>query len=259
MNLLLDTKLADAYKISQSQKSKALTEPWVLNNFNCPFCNSKLYQHHANNKCADFYCKKCNEDFELKSCCGKFSRNKITGSAYEATVEKISSNKSSNWILLERNDEKVTGLIFIPKYFFYSDMIEKRNPLSDSAQRKGWIGCLIHLNMIPSFGKIQYVKNGKEVNKKLIKYKLDRAIKFKNIDPKHKDWKLEILSIIDSIPETTFSLDDLYEHIEALKPNHQKNSNIDANIRGTMQCLRDEGYIKFLDSEGYRGLYQKLF
>lgn len=101
MNLMLNTDLGNKYKRSNSQKAKAMTEAWISENFNCPFCNVKLSQYSPNNKCADFYCKKCNEDFELKSVKGKFSKSKIIGAEYNTTIEKIKTN-NSNWLLLER-------------------------------------------------------------------------------------------------------------------------------------------------------------
>lgn len=257
MNLMINNDFSKNYA-SNSQKSKNITEPWILENFPCPFCKSKLKQYPANNKCSDYYCEKCDEDFELKSIKGKFSKKKITGSEYFSTIEKINTKKP-NWILLERNDIQVTGLTLIPNYFFYNDMIEKRNELSSKAQRAGWTGCLIRVDMIPSFAKIQFVKNGVEVSEKIIKYKLSMINRFKNIDTEKKDWKLILMYLIDRIPDTIFSLNELYSNIDEFKLSHPNNNFIKENIRHTLQLLRDEGYVKFLDSEGYKGIYLKLF
>lgn len=258
MNFIMDTDISGKYK-NKSQKARVITETWVLDNFRCPFCHSKLTQYTANNKCADYYCKKCNEDFELKTINGKFSKNKMNGAGYQATLDKINSDKSSHWILLEHDDFIVNGLTFIPKYFFYDEMIEPRKKLTERAKRHGWQGCRIALNMIPSFGKISYIKNNKEVDKKIIAYKLEKASAFIKSNLKNKNWKLEILSIVDSMPETIFSTSDLYEFIPMLEKKHPDNHNIDAKIRETLQQLRDEGFVKFLDTDGFKGLYQKLF
>ena len=195
----------------------------------------------------------------MKTINGKFPKNKMNGAGYKATLDKINSDKSSHWILLEHNNFTVNRLTFIPKYFFYDEMIEPRKELSETAKRHGRQGCRIALNMIPSFGKISYIKNNKEVDKKIINYKLGKASAFKKSDLKNKNWKLEVLSIVDSIPETIFSANDLYEFIPMLEKKHPDNHHIDARIRETLQQLRDEGYIKFLDTEGFKGLYQKLF
>ena len=258
MNLIMDKNISDKYA-NKSQKARIITESWLLDNFNCPFCHSKLKQYTANNKCADYYCKKCNEDFELKTINGKFSKTKINGAGYQATLDKINSDKSAHWILLEHRDFVVNEITFIPKYFFYDEMIEPRKKLTETAKRAGWQGCRIALNMIPSFGKITYIKNNKEIDKKIINYKLLKVSAFKNSNLKNKSWKLELLSIIDSIPETIFSVNDLYEFIPELEKKHSNNHHIDAKIRETLQQLRDEGYVKFLDTEGFKGLYQKMF
>ena len=92
----------------------------------------------------------------------------MNGAGYQATLDKINSDKSSHWILLEHSDFTVNGLTFIPKYFFYDEMIELRKELSATAKRHGWQVFRISLNMIPSFGKISYMKNNKEVDKKLL-------------------------------------------------------------------------------------------
>lgn len=258
MNFVMNTDISKNYK-NKSQKARVVTETWVLNNFKCPFCHSKLIQYTANNKCADYYCQKCNEDFELKTINGKFPKDKINGACYQTTLNKINSDSSPHWILLEHNNFIVNSLIFIPKYFFYDEMIEPRKKLSATAKRHGWQGCKIALNMIPSFGKVSYIKNNREVNKKIIEYKLKKVTAFKKSDLKSKNWKLEILSMIDLIPETIFAINDLYSSIPMLEQKHPDNHHIDAKIRETLQQLRNEGYVKFLDSEGFKGLYQKLF
>lgn len=109
--------------------------------------------------------------------------------------------------------------------------------------------------MIPSFGKITYIKNSKGADKRIINYKLEG---FNKSNLERKNWKLEVLAIIDSIPETVFSTNNLYDFIPNLKK-HPNNHNIDARIRETLQQLRDEGYVKYLDKGGFKGLYQKLF
>lgn len=258
MDLKLDTKLGKNYT-SKTQISKNITEPWIRDNFNCPFCNKKLKMYPQNNKCSDFYCDNCNEDFELKSKKGKFAKTKITGSSHKATIKKLKQNKF-HLILLERNERKVTGLTFIPKNFFYDEMIEKRKPLKD-----GRVQCMIRVELIPSFAKIQYVRDGEEVEKKIIQYKLDKIKEFKNIDPQNKSWKLFLLSIIDKIPENIFSFKDLQkiyndkENKKVIKKLFPNNKSIEGTVLKELQKLRDQKYIKFLNDEGIKGVYKKLF
>lgn len=80
MNLYFDTKLADTYT-SYSQKARVMTESWVLSEIHCPSCGISVHGYGNNKPVADFYCKKCSEDFELKSKKGKIG-NKISAGAY---------------------------------------------------------------------------------------------------------------------------------------------------------------------------------
>lgn len=254
MNLTMDLTPGKKYT-KKTKQAMAITENWLLNNFCCPFCNSKLIKYQENNICADFYCKKCNEDFELKSKNGKFSASKITGSAYQTTIDKINSDNNSNWILLEHDNYKVKRIVFIPRYFFYDNVVEPRNKLSEHARRAGWQGCRINLNLIPSFGKICYLNDAEEIDQKIISYRLKQAEKLKKINPKEKTWRSEVLYLIDKIPDSIFTLKQLKKEIPALEKEHPENKNIDSKIRQMLQELRDKGFIIFLD----KGLYQKLF
>jgi len=88
MNLTLNTNLAHGYK-SKPQIARVLSEDWVLRNIYCPGCGcSSLNKFKNNRPVADFYCKKCSEEFELKSKSGKFS-NTIAGGAYSTMIERI--------------------------------------------------------------------------------------------------------------------------------------------------------------------------
>ena len=63
MNLNFNVRLAEGYK-SNSQIVRRLTEDWVLNNSYCPNCGEITLNEFANNSpVADFFCKKCNEEF----------------------------------------------------------------------------------------------------------------------------------------------------------------------------------------------------
>lgn len=93
MNLHLNIKLAEGYS-SNSQIARVLTEDWVKENSYCPCCGENPLNEFANNRpVADFYCKKCHEEFELKSKKGKFSST-INDGAYSTMIERINSNQN---------------------------------------------------------------------------------------------------------------------------------------------------------------------
>ena len=52
-----------------------------------------------------------------------------------------------------KSGHSVENLVFIPKHFFVPDIIEKRKPLAENAQRAGWVGCNIVIDKIPEQGE----------------------------------------------------------------------------------------------------------
>ena len=139
MNLFLNTELGKAYT-SNSQKVRVMTEDWVLKEVYCPSCGNLINNYYNNKPVADFYCKKCIEDFELKSKKGKI-RKKVSGGAYSQMIKRISSPEKPNFFFLGYLDTlNVNNFFVIPKHFFVSGIIEKRKPLTQTARRAGWIG-----------------------------------------------------------------------------------------------------------------------
>ena len=65
-------------------------------------------------------------------------------------------------------------------------------------------------------------------------------------------WKDEIGEIIQKTWSVgqVFTLDGLYQCVDALPKKHPDNSNIPEKIRQTLQFLRDEGMIEFVDNKG---------
>src|SRR3989338_1065532 len=64
----------DLYE-SNSQRIRVLTEKWTENNMFCPAClNLHIKQFPNNMPVADFFCPKCNEQYQLKSQKNKFGK-----------------------------------------------------------------------------------------------------------------------------------------------------------------------------------------
>jgi len=81
-SFLGNTFKTESYK-SKAQIARILTEDWVKNNSFCPNCGEAHLQEFENNKpVADFYCKSCSEQFELKSKNGNKLGSKIVDGAY---------------------------------------------------------------------------------------------------------------------------------------------------------------------------------
>ena len=148
----------------------------------------------------------------------------------------------------------VTDLIFVPKFFFTLDIIEKRKPLSENARRAGWTGCNILYEKIPEQGKIDIIRDGKEIEieKILNSYSQTKKLQTENINL--RGWLLDILNCVNKIKSETFTLQEIYRYADFLKEKHFENKNIEAKIRQQLQFLRDKGFIEFIG----RGKYRKL-
>lgn len=68
-------------------------------------------------------------------------------------------------------------------------------------------------------------------------------------------WTRDVFLIINSLPDTAFTLKDLYQHKEELSRKHPNNHFIEEKIRQILQLLRDQGLLKFTEL----GHYKKLF
>ena len=252
MNLSINEKLAARYS-SSSQIARILTENWVLNEIYCPNCGHTISNYENNKPVADFFCKNCLEDFELKSKKGKIGK-KVSAGAYTQMVQRINSFQKPNFFFMAYALQKwnVSDFFVIPKYFFTLETIEKRTPLAKNARRAGWIGSNILFSKIPQAGHIFYVEKGIEIEKKEVLSKWKKTIFLKEIKVvKAKGWILDIMNCIDALDRRQFTLSDIYVFEKDLSTIHPENKNIKAKIRQQLQFLRDKGYLEFLGDGKY--------
>jgi type II restriction enzyme len=256
MYLNFNTEIAQSYK-SESQRIRVLTEDWVASNLYCPICGSPMLHHYeANRPVADFYCDKCNSDFELKS---KESQNgvlghKIADGAYDTMIQRITSMRNPNFFFLSYSNDEVNNFMLIPNHFFTPSIIEKRKPLAETARRAGWIGCNINIDAIPESGKIYLIKDSLELdhNKIIASYQRTEGLITHNLES--RSWILDVLNCVEKIPDDSFSLSQVYEFEELLHSKHPENNFIKDKIRQQLQFLRDKGFIEFTT----RGNYKKI-
>ncbi|VDH02729.1 DpnI domain-containing protein [Bergeyella zoohelcum] len=254
MNLSFDTNLIQGYK-NNSQIARVLTENWVLNNSYCPNCGETPLMEFENNRpVADFHCKKCTEEFELKSKCGKLT-NTITDGAYSTMIERINSENNPNFFFLTyTKDWKVNDFLIIPKQFFTPEIIIKRPPLKETARRAGWVGCNIDISKVSEAGKVFLVKNSQVVNEEIVKASFNKTLFLRQQSKVSKGWILDILNCVDSIKKDNFTLDEMYKFEEKLKIKYPNNNFIKDKIRQQLQLLRNKGIIEFTG----RGKYRKI-
>ena len=230
-----------------------MSERWVLDQIFCPNCGGAINNYANNKPVADFYCKKCVEDFELKSKKGKIGRKVPTG-AYSEMIKRISSPAKPNFFFMGYQETlQVNDFFVIPKYFFIPEIIEKRKPLTNTAKRAGWVGANILFSKIPQAGQIYYIENGIETSKKDILKKWQKTLFLKKIKKSEaKGWILNIMNCIEVLGKKEFSLADIYTFKNDLKKLHPDNNNIQAKIRQQLQLLRDKNYLQFTGKGTYR-------
>jgi len=258
MELKLPIEVAKNYS-SSSQQIRVITESWVYKSIYCPNCGNSLTVFANNRPVADFYCKSCSEEYELKSKHGAVGKRIVDG-AYSTMIDRLRANNNPNFFFLtyDKFTLGIRNFLTIPKYFFVPDIIEKRKALSPSARRAGWIGCNIVMNNIPEFGKIFYVQNGISKSKDEV---LERWNKTEFVKGTHnieaKGWLLDVLLCVERIKKKEFSLDDVYAFEAYLQAKHPLNNNVKAKIRQQLQFLRDKNVIEFVGRGQYRMKIQR--
>jgi type II restriction enzyme len=253
MNLNFNLKIAEGYK-SNSQIARVLTESWVKDNSYCPCCGELPIIEFENNKpVADFYCKKCNEEFELKSKSGNLT-NTISDGAYSTMIERINSDNNPNFFFLTYTKSwTVNNFLIIPKHFFTPEIIIKRKPLAETAKRAGWIGCNIDISKISESGKVFLIKNKKIIDSEIVNESFNKTLFLREKTKQSRGWILDVMNCVDSIKTETFSLDDIYKYETQLKLKYPNNNFIKDKIRQQLQLLRDKEIIEFIG----RGKYKK--
>lgn len=120
MNTSLNLTLLTAYK-SNSQKARLFTETWVEQNIYCLSCGNEQLNKFSNNKpVADFYCKSCAAEYELKSKQDSFPK-KIVDGAYSTMINRITSKNNPSFFFLGYSYTKLqVELHCYSQSFFYS-------------------------------------------------------------------------------------------------------------------------------------------
>lgn len=253
MDLKLPVGIAEDY-INRSQRIRVMTEFWVNNSIFCPNCGNSLSNFKNNKPVADFYCKECLEEYELKSKQGSMGK-KIVDGAYYTMIDRLKSENNPNFFFLTYDNStlEIKNFLTIPKYFFVPNIIEKRKALSSNAKRAGWIGCNIDIQNIPEFGKIFYVQNGIVKTKSEILGKWNKTEFVKSThNIESKGWLFDVLLCVERIKKDDFLLNDIYSFEPYLKSKHPLNNNVKAKIRQSLQYLRDRNVIEFIGRGKYR-------
>lgn len=254
MDLKFNINLTQNYT-SKTQIARILSEDWMQRNAYCPNCGTIPLQNFENNRpVADFFCKTCAEEFELKSKKGKLGKT-VTDGAYHTMIDRIQSENNPNFFFLTYTTQwKVHDFVVIPKQFFTSDIIIQRKPLAQTAKRAGWIGCNIDLSKVSDTGKVYLVKNEQILDSEKVNKAFIRTLFLRETTKENRGWILETLSCMQQIPQTEFTLEQMYRFESQLKAKFPENHHIKPKIRQQLQFLRDNELVEFMG----RGKYRKV-
>jgi type II restriction enzyme len=238
---------------SGSQRARVLTEAWAASQAFCPNCGAERLSKFQNNRpVADFYCSKCNEEFELKSQKASFG-SRVADGAYRTMCERLAARNNPNLMLLNYTPTVgVDNLMIVPKHFFVEDVIEQRKPLGERARRAGWVGCNILLSRIPASGKIFIVRERLVVDRRAVLSQWRRMAFLQDEPTASRGWLLNVLKCVDDIGTKDFNLDEVYAFETRLSGLYPRNLHVRQKIRQQLQVLRDRGYLQFLGRGRYR-------
>jgi type II restriction enzyme len=210
-----------------------------------------LDQARPNAKAIDFFCKHCDETYQVKSQ-RRLNLKRIPDGAYNSMLTAVKENLAPNLIILNYTPQwTVSSLFLVPALFFTESVLECRPPLSQSARRAGWVGCNLLLSNIPDDAKIPLVNNHEIVPPVLVREKYAEYQSLSSIDWSLRGWTLDVLTIARRLGDE-FTLQQVYDHEPALLRLHPANRNVKAKIRQQLQVLRDLGFIHFLGKGHYR-------
>lgn len=252
--IYLGLQEAPAHFVSGSQKARVWTEQWARDYLFCPNCGADGFTGFANNRpVADFFCRACDEEFELKSQKNRFSSRVVNG-AFKTMCARLAARNNPNLMLLTYDlaSFSVTNALVVPKHFFVQAIIEERPPLAATARRAGWVGCNILLGRIPDAGKIYLVRNSQALSRTDVQEKWRDTLFLRRQGPAARGWLMDVLQAVESISRAEFTLADVYLHEDHLQALHPSNRNVRPKIRQQLQVLRDEGVLEFTSPGNYR-------
>ena len=257
MDLRLDPSLSGQYT-SRTQIARVVTEAWANANLYCLACPSDhLTAAKTNTRVRDFSCPACNTSYQLKSKNGKHGRV-VGNSAYGPKIAAIDEGRAPHYAFLDysRNSWTVTGLFVVPGHFITRGVVQKREPLSPTARRSGWVGSNILLREIPEDGKIDLISASTPRDPDVVRQEW-RKVEFLGSDARALGgWGADVLSCVREMESETgdreFTLHAFYSRFtESLSRSHPDNNNVEAKIRQQLQVLRDGGMLEFLSRGRY--------
>jgi type II restriction enzyme len=231
---------------SRSQIARVATQAWVQRELPCLKCSSQpLSPTKENTKSRDFICEQCHEPYELKSKAGRFTRWVVNGE-YNTLLETIRSGRTPNLLLLEYDAVglAVHRLQAVHRTLLSPLAVVARRPLSTTAQRAGWQGCNLDLSIVPEAGRVPIVWDGTVIPWPMVVGAWSRFDFMIRIRPESKGWLRDVLTCIQKLPTTLFTLNEVYGFEKDLAELHPSNQNVRPKIRQQLQVLTSRGIVR---------------
>lgn len=119
----------------------------------CPICSNKgLVKYKTNQKSKDVKCEKCSCQIQIKAT--KHTKKQLTclkllGAEYKTTCSSIKENNVHYLVLMYSvvgDKYNINDIYFINHVDINESCIIPRTPLSSTAKRAGWQGCILIFN-----------------------------------------------------------------------------------------------------------------
>lgn len=259
MDLNLDFSVAAGLK-SPGPITRRVTEAWTAGNLFCLACPAeRLHAEPNNTPLRDFVCPQCAAAYQLKGKNGRYGTRRVANSAYQPKIDAIRENRMPNYAFLEfsRAAGTVANLFVVPGHFITGSVVLRRNPLSATARRAGWVGSHILMSEIPADGRIAVVVEGVPIDREVARANW-RRFQFLKDDPQASGgWGADVLAAVRQLQSATgqrdFTLQGFYARFrDRLAEQHPDNRNVNARIRQQLQLLRNNNILEFLGGGRYR-------
>lgn len=252
MDVALRPELAAKYS-SAAQRARVITEDWAERELYCPACPApRLERHRAGLPVTDFFCSRCDQQFQLKGKSSPFGPS-VTNSAYQKKIEAIRSNRAPNYVFVHYDlpSLRISAGFVLPGHFLTESVVAPRRPLSKDARRSGWVGSTILLGRVPSDGRISLVEAFQPRPAAAVRAAWERFRFLTRAPADGRGWVADVLRLIREGNWREFHLQDLYAHEQELARLHPANHHIQPKIRQQVELLRDRNVLRSLGKGRY--------
>jgi len=174
------------------------------------------------------------------------------GAEYNTTLMSILAGCHPSMMIMRYAGEAklVTDIQVIHRSYITESCLIPRTPLSGTARRAGWQGCLFSLDNIPKSAKIDIVSSGIVAPRSAVQQQWKTIQRLLTQPAVARGWTSDVLKVVDQLGQR-FTLQQVYSHETELSRLHPQNLNVKPKIRQQLQVLRDVGIVEFIGNGDY--------